>query len=165
MARVKLESYVPRRKNGALRRLDNLAYLSRLWRDDERTRTADLISLRVGLWLSQGVPPRVGTGLTEAERSAAVASPLPPCIDAYQPGCSTIAVNEPGRASPLTRPSQEPHREGTTCGYRGRQGVESRCQRGQVVGRRGKDTFCADPQGSGYEDPHSEYRQQKRQAR
>ena len=126
---------------------------------DERTRTADLSSLQVGLWLSQGVPARIDTWLTEAERSAAVASRLLPRTDAYQPGCTTMAVNEPGRALPPTRPSQEPHREGTTCGYRGRQGVEPRCQRGQVVGRRGKYTFCAHPQGSDHEDPHSEYRQ------
>src|SRR5215211_52033 len=127
---------------------------------DERTRTADLISLRVGLWLSQGLPPRSDTYRRRTISRGGIAPPT-----AYQPGCSTIAVNEPDGASPLTRPSQEPHREGTTCGYRGRQGVEPRCQRGQVVGRRGKNTFCADPQGSDYEDPHSEYRQQKRQAR
>ena len=33
-------------------------------------------------------------------------------------------------------------------------GEEPCCQRGQVVGRRGKYTFCAHPQGSDYEDPH-----------
>ena len=76
-----------------------------------------------------------------------------------------VAAYEPHRALPLTRPCQEPHGEGTDRGYRGRQGVEARCQRGQVVGGRGQDAFCADPQRCEHEDPYAEYGQQKRQAR
>jgi hypothetical protein len=47
--------------------------------------------------------------------------------------------------SPPTLPCQESHHEGTTYGYRGRQGVEPRRQRGQIVGGRGKYAPGAGP--------------------
>jgi hypothetical protein len=68
------------------------AYLRRIARADERTRTADLISLRVGLRLSLCVLSRTGTWLTEGEHSAAAAPTGLLRTGPYQPGCSTVAV-------------------------------------------------------------------------
>jgi hypothetical protein len=59
---------------------------------DERTRTAFLVSLQVGLCPSYGVPPRTGAWLPKAKNFTIAAPPVLLRSAPYRSGCSTVAV-------------------------------------------------------------------------
>jgi hypothetical protein len=70
---------------------------------DERTRTADLVSLRVCLRTFQPMLVRTEIVLFWAVFSNLEASLCPLCSSAYQPGCSAFGGRAPGGEQRLQR--------------------------------------------------------------